>query len=258
MLSYQHAFHAGNLADVHKHALLAWMLDYMTQKPKPFSYLETHAGRALYDLADDAARKTGEAAKGIAIAQDWFPTDHPYSRALSAVRAAHGASAYPGSPRIAQHLLRPDDPITLAELHPAEAAALRKTLPTVRVVQADGFATLRATCPPTPRRGLMLCDPSYEIKSDYNSIPGFFQKLHRSWPVGVLVLWYPILPDARHLPMIRALKTAHPKALCHEVRFPPLRPGKGMIGSGLFVVNPPYGLQDAAHMLSAQFAQLSD
>jgi hypothetical protein len=101
MLSYQHHFHAGNLADVQKHALLAWCLAYLTQKDKPLTYIETHAGRGLYDLASEYALKTGEAALGIERAEDWFPKDHPYRQRLNEVRASYGPTAYPGSPLIA-------------------------------------------------------------------------------------------------------------------------------------------------------------
>jgi 23S rRNA (adenine2030-N6)-methyltransferase len=125
MLSYQHIFHAGNLADVQKHALLAWMLDYLTQKDKPLTYIETHAGRGLYDLGSDEAIKTGEAEAGIARAEDWFDKDHPYLRRLNEVRASYGPLAYPGSPMIAALSLRDQDTMHLAELHPQERQHLR-------------------------------------------------------------------------------------------------------------------------------------
>ena len=256
MLSYQHGYHAGNMADVHKHALLAWMLDYMTRKPKPLSYLETHAGRALYDLDSAEARKTGEAARGIALAKGWFSADHPYARALASVQAAHGPRAYPGSPLIAQQTLRFEDTITLAELHPAEAAALRAALPGVTVTRSDGFAAALSRCPPDPRRGLLLCDPSWEVKSDYETVPEFLSKLHRKWPVGVLALWFPVLSDAPHRPMLRRLHRQFPDAISHTIAFPPARPGHGMTGSGLFVVNPPFGFEDQANWLSERFATL--
>jgi 23S rRNA (adenine2030-N6)-methyltransferase len=256
MLSYQHGYHAGNMADVHKHALLAWMLAYLTQKDKPLSYLETHAGRGLYDLAGDQAQKTGEAAKGIAIAESWFAADHPYRRVLAKVRARHGAHAYPGSPLVAAESLRAMDEIHLAELHPQEHAALRAAMAPHGAIlrQQDGFAVTLSLCPPTPRRGLLLVDPSFEVKSDYATIPDFFAKLHRKWAVGVLVLWYPLLLDGPHRPMLRALAGHFPNALRHEVQFPPARPGHRMIGSGMFIVNPPYGLAEEAQRLTRLFA----
>ncbi len=259
MLSYQHGFHAGNLADVHKHALLAWMLEYMCRKPKPLSYIETHAGRGLYYLSGPEAAKTGEAAKGIARVADWFDKGHPYIRAISAVRAAHGADAYPGSPVLAGELLRFEDSLRLAELHPQEHTALVEAVAPypANTKQADGFDTALSWSPPDPRRGILVCDPSFEVKSDYETIPAFFTKLHRRWAVGVLVLWYPILTDHRHKPMLRALQAAFPEAMTSEVGFPPARPGHGMIGSGLFVVNPPYGVVDEAARLAALFKTLT-
>lgn len=259
MLSYQHEYHAGNLADVHKHSLLAWMLNYMTAKPKPLSYLETHAGRALYDLRSDQAVKTGEAAQGIGKVADWFGPDHAYARALAQVRQQHGPDAYPGSPMIAAEVLRFEDNLTLAELHPQESAALKDAMAPypATVVQRDGFAEAISRTPPDPRRGLLLCDPSFEVKDDYKTIPDFFAKLHRRWGVGVLVLWYPILTSGVHQGMVKALHAAIPAGLTHEVRFPPARPGHGMVGSGLFVVNAPYGFADEAAKLSKRFAGLA-
>lgn len=258
MLSYQHIYHAGNLADVHKHALLAWMLDYLTQKEKPLTYIETHAGRALYDLGAEEALKTGEAQAGILQARKWFNPGHPYARVLDRVTAEDGPNAYPGSPLIAAHLLRPTDQIHLAELHPREHAALELAMsPTgARIHLRDGFETAFALCPPTPRRGLLLIDPSYEIKSDYNDIFRHIAKLHRAWNVGIIALWYPILTSRAHEPMLAALMAQAPDALRHEVRFPPARPGHGMVGSGLFVLNPPYGLAGEAKRLAAHFTKL--
>jgi len=258
MLSYQHSFHAGNLADVHKHAMLAWMLGYLTRKDKPLTYLETHAGRGLYDLTGDDATKTGEAAQGIAKTQTWFTPDHPYTTALQATRATHGPNSYPGSPLIAAHLLRQTDPLLLSELHPQEFAALQDTMAPHQAIcqQRDGYQMALSQCPPTPRRGILVIDPSFEVKADYQTLPKLIGQIHRKWGVGVVVLWYPVLTDNRHRPMVKQLQTAHPEALSHEVGFPPARPGHGMVGSGLFVINPPYGLADQASWLSTQFATL--
>ncbi len=256
MLSYQHAYHAGNLADVHKHGILSWILAYMTEKPKPLSYLETHAGRAVYDLSASAAQKTGEAAQGIARLESRLSPDHPYRTTLDACRDTHGADSYPGSPWIANHLLRADDTLHLAELHPAEHAALSGALPGAHCLHEDGLAMALSRTPPTPRRGLLLCDPSYEVKTEYATIPDFFTKLHRRWPVGVLVLWYPILTSGAHKPMTAALRRALPDGWLHEVSFPPAREGHGMVGSGLFVINPPYGLVEAAGRIGHLFDNL--
>ncbi len=259
MLSYQHAYHAGNLADVQKHALLCRMLEYLTQKDKPLTYIETHAGRGLYRLDADEALKTGEAAQGITRLEAGFPAGHPYLQRLAEVRARHGAAAYPGSPLLAALSLREGDRLHLADLHPQEVAALRANLvPWGAHVRAeDGFAMAQALCPPMPRRGLMLVDPSYEVKEDYEAMPRFLSTIHRKWNVGILMLWYPILVSGAHREMLAALTAVFPDALRHEVRFPPARAGHRMLGSGLFVVNPPFGLQAEAERLTAQFAALA-
>lgn len=256
MLAYQHAYHAGNLADVHKHALLALTLDYMVQKPKPVSYIETHSGRALYDLSGPEAQKTGEAAAGIAKAAKWFAADHPYSRSLDAARQIGGPTAYPGSPFIAHALLRDADHLTLAERHPQEVAALQKALPGADIRAMDGPEMALSITPPTPRRGVMLVDPSYELKSDYVDMPKLLANVHRKWNVGVLMLWYPILTNGAQKKMVETLRGMGTDALHHEVRFPPAREGHGMIGSGMFVINPPWGLEEAAKDLGSKFAAL--
>lgn len=258
MLSYQHLYHAGNLADVHKHALLAWSLDYLTQKDKPLTYIESHAGRGLYDLAAPEAVKTGEAAKGIALAQNWFAPSHPYIRALHQTRAERGPNAYPGSPLIAGHLLRDTDSIHLCELHPQEHAALDYAVAPfgAHVYAEDGLAKALSICPPTPRRGMLLIDPSYEIKTDYETLPRVIGQIARKWNVGIIALWYPILAGHPHFQMVRALKAAHPGALAHEVSFPPAREGHRMTGSGMFIINPPFGLEAEAKRLGAHFHRL--
>ena len=258
MLSYQHIYHAGNLADVHKHSLLAWMLSYLTQKDKPFSYIETHSGRALYNLSDPAAHKTGEAKRGIGRLREALPLDHPYTRVLSQLDQEQGANAYPGSPYIAASLLRPGDRLHLAELHKGEYAALELAMSpfSAKCYNRDGFELAHSLCPPDPRRGLMLIDPSYEIKSDYDAIPNHINKIARAWNVGVICLWYPLLKISAHHGMLRQLKNAHPDGFCSEVSFPPAREGHGMIGSGLFVINPPFGLAQEAGRVARAFKAL--
>lgn len=256
MLSYQHHYHAGSAADVHKHALLAWVLDYLTRKDKPLSYIETHAGRGLYDLGDAAARRTQEAVQGVGRLAAGFARDHPYRQRLDAVLAAHGADAYPGSPMIAALALRAGDSLHLAELHPGEHLLLAGHMAPYRahIHRQDGLAMARGLCPPTPRRGLLLVDPSYEVKAEYGSIPDQFARLSRAWNVGILMLWYPILTSTAHAPMLARLAARFPDALRHEVGFAPARAGHRMIGSGIFVVNPPYGLEEETARLTGIFA----
>jgi 23S rRNA (adenine2030-N6)-methyltransferase len=213
----------------------------------------------LYDLSAPEALKTGEAAAGIARAESWFPRDDPYARVLHETRRLHGPRAYPGSPLVAALSLRPQDRLTLAELHPREGEALERNLAPFgpRIERRDGAAMILSHSPPDPRRGLLLIDPSWEVKSDYETIPDLLEKVARRWNVGILMLWYPLLPDARHAPMLRRLGASFPDALRHEVRFPPVRPGHGMEGSGLFTVNPPWRMEERAAWLSDRFATLA-
>ena len=250
MLSYQHGYHAGGKADVHKHAALAVIVDKLTQKPKPLSYMETHSGRGVYNLTAPEALKTGEAQGGILslFAQAGPPLGHPYTRALDAARYAFGADFYPGSPLIARTLLRPGDHLHLMELHPQEHAALRRTLreDNVHIHKREGFAGVLAISPPTPRRGLVLIDPSYEVKSEYVESAQFIIALHKKWPQAVILLWYPILWDERHEDMIDLLTDADlPKFQRREIHFPALKDSHALIGSGLIFINTPYGVDEA-------------
>mgnify|MGYP005860626233 CR=1 FL=1 len=237
MLSYQHAYHAGNRADLHKHAALARLIGALTAKPRPITYMETHAGRGLYDLASPEALKTGEAADGILRIS---PPAGPYAEALARVRTRHGPMAYPGSPLIARELLRPDDRLHLMELHPAEHAALRRALraPNVAIHRRDGFEGVLALAPPQPRRGLVLVDPSYEVKADYAAVAAFAGRLVAKWPEAAVLIWFPILAEPRHGALLSGLAPLSP--VLDEVRF---GGGRGMVGSGLAGLNLPYGFR---------------
>jgi 23S rRNA (adenine2030-N6)-methyltransferase len=247
MLSYQHAYHAGNAADLHKHVALGVVLEVLLRKPRPLSYLESHSGRGLYDMAGPEALKTGEAASGIAQ----VAPSGAFGQALGKVRAWAGAAAYPGSPLIAQALLRPQDRMVLCELHPAEHTALKAALghslggPEVSVHKRDGHQGLRALCPPDPRRGLVLIDPSYEVKAEYAATAATALEVLRRWPQGIVMVWYPVLPAGRHEALAAQIMEAVPNNCLHsEVLFvdPPER---GMIGSGLLILAPPYGAKEA-------------
>lgn len=257
MLSYQHAYHAGNLADIHKHGALCVLLARMKEKPRPISYIETHAGRGLYDLRAPEALKTGEAGQGIVknLIAGRPSKGHAYRTAIEATRAQFGETAYPGSPLIAQSLLGADDQIHLMELHPAEFEALKQNLQhtAAHLHKRDGFEGTLAIAPPPPghpRRGLVLIDPSYEVKSEYRVCAEFVLDLNKKWPEAVIVLWYPILDAGLHQAMVETLHGAGVKNLdIREVRFPvaqsdPRKPQrKGILGSGLVIVNAPYGTE---------------
>jgi 23S rRNA (adenine2030-N6)-methyltransferase len=238
MLSYQHAYHAGGPADLHKHLVLAELLARLVAKPRALSYVETHAGRGLYDLAGAEANRTGEAAAGIArLAPD---PAAPFGRALAATRARHGPAAYPGSPLIARELLRPVDRMTLMELHPAEHAALRQAMPGphVSIHRRDGYEGALAMAPFAPRKGLLLVDPSYELKPDYTRTAEFVLRLAAKWPQATVMVWYPLLAAGRHRTLLEGLRPLRP--LVDEAAFVPGTELRA-IGSGLALVNPPFG-----------------
>lgn len=246
MLSYLHAYHAGNLADIHKHGALASLLAKMTSKPKPLTYMETHAGRGLYDLSGLEAQKTGEAEAGIKrlLAAGLPPPKHPFRQAIKAAQARFGANFYPGSPLIARFLLGPENPIHLMELHPAEQVLLRRNLQSqgVHIHKRDGFEGVLGISPPMPRRGMVLIDPSYEVKTEYQTAADFALALHRKWPQAVIVLWYPLLDAGLHEEMTSRLLQANlPGFKKSEARFKAANTGGGINGSGLIIVNTPFG-----------------
>lgn len=263
MLSYQHAYHAGNLADIHKHGALCVLLQRMREKPKPFTYMETHAGRGLYDVAAKESRKTGEAQAGIIkfLAAGVPPKSHPYRRVIDRVRDKYGATAYPGSPLIARALLNPDDPMYLMELHPAEFEGLRHTMQGsgAHLHKRDGFEAVLELAPPPPghpRRGLVFIDPSFEIKSEYRYCAEFVLALHAKWPEAVIVLWYPVLEPGLHKAMVETLKNADIAKLA--IRETPFQDADKtanhrILGSGLAIINQPFGTDKGLDQVEGWF-----
>lgn len=243
MLSYQHAYHAGNLADIHKHDFLARVLATMVKKDKPLTYIETHSGRGFYDLSSAEAEKTGEAKAGI-LQANHAELSSAYKNVISASQTRHGAHAYPGSPMIAKTILRDCDKIHLCELHPQEFKFLDKSMtPDKRVTlyHAGGLKQALKLCPPTPRRGVLVIDPSYEIKTEYDALPDFIARIHNQWNVGVIILWYPILPSGAHESMIAKLEQMDfPKSHKDEVMFDTGLNNHRLKGSGLFIINMPW------------------
>lgn len=257
MLSYQHSYHAGCLADVHKHAVMSVLLSILIQKDKPLTYFETHAGRGLYDLTSDDALKTGEAKLGIQKLMDDIDSDHPYKKALQVIHDCYGANAYPGSPMIAANILRDIDRMHLMELHPGEIEHLREAMNKTgaKIHHRDGYEGVLALSPPNPARGIALIDPSYEVKTEYDAAANFIQKLHKKWPVGVIALWYPILPAGLHKGMCEQIRAqGYPKILIQEIMFPSLKDRPGMDGSGMIVINAPYGLAEAFEKIPDLFS----
>lgn len=245
MLSYQHVYHAGNLADVHKHLALVILLRHLRQKSKPFTYVDTHAGRGLYDLESVEASKTREASSGVLrLARDDDAPDpvREYLAILDTFNPQGPIRYYPGSTAIARAMLREDDRGILMELHPQEAAALRQFVgPDSRfgLHVRDCYEALPALLPPPIRRGLVLIDPSYERKGEYEDIVRLLGRALRRWANGIFMLWYPLLPEARDRLLLRQIeRLAAPKTLVSEFSFS--TSAEGMLGSGLVIVNAPW------------------
>lgn len=203
MLSYQHAFHAGNHADILKHFVLSQVLTHMNKKEKPYTFIDTHSGNGLYELKDERALKTGEAEDGIEkllLAED---SDFPESlkNFLSYVKAYTAKGQYPGSPLIEMDFLRKQDILLLSELHPSENELLHKNTDNhrqkdscqVQVKKCNGFDLLRKQTPPETKRGAVLIDPSYEEPSDYSDVADSVIQTFKKWSGGVLMVWYPLL-----------------------------------------------------------------
>ncbi len=262
MLSYRHAFHAGNPADVLKHSVLVSVLDYLLQKPKPLYLLDTHAGAGLYDLISDQAAKTGEAKLGIErVLAATGPRPALIAGYEKIVRASlEELGRYPGTPALLVHFQRAEDRVDLHELHPTDFPLLEARFgarPRVRVCREDGFQALLAKLPPTERRGLVIIDPSYEIKSDYDTVVERLAQAHRRFATGVYILWYPVIDRARVDRLMAALEaTAIPRQLRIEFCLSADQSGYGMTGSGLVVINPPFVLEDTVREALPWLAQV--
>ncbi|MDA0241114.1 MAG: 23S rRNA (adenine(2030)-N(6))-methyltransferase RlmJ [Proteobacteria bacterium] len=244
MLSYQHGYHAGGFADLHKHAALCLLIAHLKQKTTPFCMIDCHAGRGLYDLTGEQARRTGEWQAGIAQLVKAEPANDVLRHYLDVVTAFNprdSLTAYPGSPSIAARLMSEQDRLVLIEAHPAEHEALRRVLrhdPRTHIHKRNSFEALPGLVPPDERRGLVLIDPSYELKTEYQTVPRVLAKVLRRWPSGIFTIWYPLLPDNRHQPLLAGLQTLAKPLLVAELTGPAR--DQGLRGTGLAVINPPW------------------
>jgi 23S rRNA (adenine2030-N6)-methyltransferase len=254
MLAYRHAFHAGNHADVLKHLVLVQVLRHMAEKDKPYTLVDTHAGAGGYSLEGRYAHKKDEFAHGIAAL--WGVTGLPAALAdyAALVRQFNGGGAleqYPGSPAFAQMLLRPNDRLRLYELHPTDHKILAAYIgqrPQALVQMSDGFAAVGRELPPPSRRGVLLIDPSYELKSDYSKVVAALREALARFATGTVLVWIPQIQrvEAVELPKrLASAAAAAPKGWLHaQLHVEPAQgDGFGLTGSSLFVVNPPFGLK---------------
>lgn len=283
MLSYRHGFHAGNHADVLKHAVQSLILEALSIKEKGFSYIDTHSGAGGYALSHEWTQKKSEYLGGIAPlwqTRELWPELAGYFAAISAMNSAmqpdtqddEALNFYPGSPKVAEYFKRPQDSLTLMELHNNEVELLRENMapqgrrsgrssgrnkgPTIH--HQDGFSGLIGLLPPTPKRGLVLIDPPYELKEDYQTLVETMVQAHKRWSIGIYAIWYPLL--AKDGDRSAGLKNAladcgFDNVLCAELSVSQQAQDFGMHGSGMIILNPPWKLDQQLSTLLPRLAE---
>ncbi len=272
-MNYRHSFHAGNFADVLKHAVLTRILVHLRAKPAPFRVIDTHAGVGLYDLAGEEAGRSGEWREGIErlvsrpIAAGARTLLAPYLEAVAALNGAGRLTAYPGSPALVRAFLRPQDRLVACELEPKAAAALARYLGTDRrskAVAIDGWTALNAYVPPRERRGLVLIDPPFEDADDFPRLAQALEAAHRKWAGGTYLMWYPLKERTEPDALARRLRrSAIPKVLRVELGIAAPQsataPGTAeqrLRACGLIVVNPPWTLAGELEVLLPALANV--
>ena len=256
-MNYRHAFHAGGFADVIKHIVLVRILTYLQDKQAALRVIDTHAGAGIYDLAGDEARRSGEWLTGIArvmqarFSETTLPLVAPYLDIIRAFNPQAELKAYPGSPLIARALLRPQDRLTACEVEPKARKRLIEALrrdTQARVVDLDGWTALPAFVPPNERRGLVLVDPPFEAKDEFERLADGFSEAFARWPTGSYLLWYPVKSRratdtlARHVAEVSGAGRPPAKCLRLEFSVAPQEIGAGLTSAGLLIVNPPWTL----------------
>ncbi|OCG11658.1 rRNA methyltransferase [Gilliamella sp. App6-5] len=256
MLSYRHSYHAGNHADVLKHIVLTFCIESLKEKEKPFLYLDTHSGAGRYLLKSEHAEKTGEYLSGINLL--WQQSNIPgllktYISILRRYNPFDELKYYPGSPLIAKQLLREQDKLNLTELHPTDYPLLKQEFnkdKRTRVLREDGFSQLKSKLPPQSRRGIILIDPSYEIKDDYQKIPAALFEAYKRFATGIYLIWYPVVSRTQTQKMIDGIVNLGIKRISQfELAIKPDNNQKGMTASGMIVINPPWKLHEQMNIV---------
>ena len=266
-MNYRHAYHAGNFADVLKHVVLMMLVEHLKKKPAPFFYLDTHAGRGLYDLSEAQAQRSGEYKDGIGRVLDAPAATLPAEVAAYAQLVRHSAgkghsaiTAYPGSPLIVARMRRPTDRLVLMETLPKEASALRAAIGRARlvsVIESDGYAALKAQLPPRENRGLVLIDPPYESDLEFDRVLAGLELAYERWPLGTYCIWYPLTDRAGPLRFHHELaRSGIRKVLDVRLNVLPADAQVGMAGAGLVIVNPPWLLDERLKELLPQLHKL--
>jgi 23S rRNA (adenine2030-N6)-methyltransferase len=264
-MNYRHIYHAGNFADIAKHVGLLYCLGALRRKEAAFFAMDTHAGRGFYDMQAAEVQKSGEAERGIQRLIDKGLAIAVLAEYFGAIRGRRGKrlARYPGSPALIADSLRPQDRALFVELLPAEARATEReieSLGRVRTEIGDGYAALKAFLPPDERRGLVLIDPPYESIDELKTMLQAFGEAYQRWPNGIYLLWYPIRSATqRRMVHARVEALRIPKILSADLAIHPDDAGVGLAGSGLMIVNPPYGadayLQQAYSAIHAAIAE---
>ena len=265
-MNYDHAYHAGNFADVVKHAVLTRVVEYLKRKEKPFRVIDTHAGAGVYDLSSEQAQKTGEWRSGIArlraatLPENAAALLRPYLDIVDHYNPTEDLTAYPGSPAIVRQLLRGRDRLTAIELHPEASFALKTRFSgdfQTRIIQLDGWLALGAQVPPKEKRGLVMVDPPFEIDHEFERIHDGLRKAHARWPTGIYAFWYPV-KDFPAIERFHAALAASgiPRILDAQlmIRSPIHYPR--LDGTGLVLVNPPYVLEEELQVLLPALANV--
>ena len=257
-MNYRHAFHAGNFADVMKHALLTRILLHLRRKETPFRVIDTHAGIGRYDLGASEALRTGEWREGIGRLDAPFDEATeallaPYRAVIGAVRERYGAATYPGSPAIVREMLRREDRAILIEKHPEDGALLAErfnAIANIKVLRQDGWSVLPGLVPPRERRGLVLIDPPYEAPGGLEDAVRRLLDAVRKWPTGLFALWYPVksIDVADRMAAELEERLGRP-ALRAELIVDAPRPLGPLVGSGMIVVNPPWTFASEASLV---------
>lgn len=263
-MNYRHAFHAGSFADVIKHIVLVRMLTYLQEKPAAFRVIDTHAGAGLYDLTSSEAQRGGEWLTGIArlmqarLSENTLPLIAPYLDIVRAFNPKAELKAYPGSPLIARALLRPQDRLTACEIEPVARkqliGALRRDTQ-ARVVDLNGWMALPAFVPPNERRGLVLIDPPFEAKDEFERLAKAFSDAFEKWPTGSYLIWYPVksrrATDDLARSIAAAAATSRPAGKCLRMEFSvaPQEADSGLVSTGLLIVNPPWTLANELKLI---------
>jgi 23S rRNA (adenine2030-N6)-methyltransferase len=265
-MNYRHAYHAGNFADVVKHAVLCRVLVHLREKPAAFRVIDTHAGAGRYDLDGPEAGKTQEWRGGIdrlrraELAPPVRALLAPYLDAVAALNPDGRLAAYPGSPALVQAWLRPQDRLIACELEPQAALALERQLAgdaRAKAIAIDGWTALTAYVPPKERRGVVLVDPPFERPDEFVRLAEGLAAAHRKWPTGIYLLWYPIKDQAEIAAFAKSLaRLGIAKMLRVELILPTAGPDTGLRGSGLIAVSPPWTLHDELKVLLPALAEV--